>query len=278
MSLRHALILCCLLSGPVYAAESYDNCTDFIDSLPATISTQGVWCLRDHLGTAITSGNAITIATNNVTIDCNHFKIGGLAAGDGSLAIGIRADARRNATVRQCNIRGFFAGIDLQGGSGHLVEDNRLDNNLYVGIRVSGTGNRIQGNRIHDTGGATRNIHNSVSWGIHASADIIDNTISGVYSTATDTYPRGIFINAGYGFEVRGNRIRGLVVDGSGHGYGIVGVGTDSAIVDNRVSSSIPGYGIIDNGALDTVCIGNTVAGFATAFSNCIDGGRNDSL
>jgi hypothetical protein len=24
-------------------AESYDNCTGFIDSVPATITTQGVW-------------------------------------------------------------------------------------------------------------------------------------------------------------------------------------------------------------------------------------------
>lgn len=27
----------------LHAAESYDSCTGFIDSIPATISTQGVW-------------------------------------------------------------------------------------------------------------------------------------------------------------------------------------------------------------------------------------------
>ncbi|HEY0661599.1 MAG TPA: hypothetical protein VGD21_09825, partial [Lysobacter sp.] len=72
-------VLAILLAGPVapapaQAAQSYDNCTGFIDSLPATITTQGTWCLRKDLSTAMSSGNAITIATNNVTIDCNDFK------------------------------------------------------------------------------------------------------------------------------------------------------------------------------------------------------------
>ncbi len=81
------LLLGGLTLQPAHAAESYDNCTGFIDSVPATITTQGTWCLRKNLATNITTGNAITIATNNVTIDCNDFKIGGLAAGSASRAI-----------------------------------------------------------------------------------------------------------------------------------------------------------------------------------------------
>src|SRR5690606_14995164 len=65
---------------PARAADDYDACAGFIDSVPATITSQGVWCLRKDLSTAIASGSAITIATNNVTIDCNGFKLGGLAA------------------------------------------------------------------------------------------------------------------------------------------------------------------------------------------------------
>src|SRR5690606_2774500 len=55
--------------SPARAAETYNTCAGFIDSAPATISKQGVWCLRKNLSTNISSGNAITIATNNVTID-----------------------------------------------------------------------------------------------------------------------------------------------------------------------------------------------------------------
>src|SRR5690606_3370431 len=108
-------------------------------------STQGTWCLRKNLATNITSGAAIAIATNNVTIDCNDFKIGGLAAGDGSSARGIQGHGRQNATVRHCNVRGFYYGIYISGGAGHLVEDNRLDNNLYFGIYLlNGTNNLVQ--------------------------------------------------------------------------------------------------------------------------------------
>src|SRR6185369_16529682 len=70
------------------AAESYDNCTGFITSLPAVVTTQGTWCLKQDLATAITSGNAITINTGNVTIDCNDFKLGGMSAGLATQAIG----------------------------------------------------------------------------------------------------------------------------------------------------------------------------------------------
>src|SRR5688500_982965 len=130
--MHHFAVIATLLAGlwaampTARAAESYDNCTGFIDSLPATISTQGTWCLRKDVSTSMTSGIAITVAANNVTVDCNDFKIGGLAAGNDSSAFGIFTD-RQNVTVRHCSIRGFFYGIYLIG-AGNLIEDNLLDN------------------------------------------------------------------------------------------------------------------------------------------------------
>src|SRR5690349_10351056 len=115
------------LPSPAHAAQSYDNCTGFIDSVPATVSTPGTWCLRHDANTAITSGTAITIATNNVTIDCNDFKLGGLAAGAGTATNGLYANTRFNVTVRHCNVRGFKYGIYFTNGGGHLIEDNSLD-------------------------------------------------------------------------------------------------------------------------------------------------------
>src|SRR5688572_11895990 len=136
------------------AAESYDNCAGFIDSLPATISTQGVWCLRKDVSTAIAAGAAITVATNNVTLDCNDFKLGGLSAGTATATRGILATGRQNIRVRNCNIRGFHTGLDIEGG-GHLVEDNNLNGNLSVGLRVSGDGSIVRRNSVIDTGGST---------------------------------------------------------------------------------------------------------------------------
>ena len=85
-------LLAVLACKPASAAESYDNCAGFITSLPAVISSQGTWCMKQDLATAVTSGFVITVATNNVTIDCNNFKLGGLAAGAGTQASGIFAN------------------------------------------------------------------------------------------------------------------------------------------------------------------------------------------
>ena len=99
MSPRFALA--CLLAvaaaaGPTMpaarAAESYDSCRGTITSLPTTITTQGTWCLKGDLATALDSGVIITVATSNVTIDCNGFKIGNLAAGEDTQTTGIHAD------------------------------------------------------------------------------------------------------------------------------------------------------------------------------------------
>jgi len=54
-------------SSPAAAAESYDACVGFIDSVPAVITTQGIWCLRQDLDTSASSGHMIDIQANNVT-------------------------------------------------------------------------------------------------------------------------------------------------------------------------------------------------------------------
>ena len=144
-------LLVAMAFTPVRAAQGYDNCTGFIDSLPATISTLGTWCLRKDVSTGMTSGIAITVAANNVTLDCNDFKIGGLAAGTASLAYGVgHLVERSNTTIRRCSIRGFAVGVAL-GGRGHLVEDSRFDNNLLYGISCVGC--TVRRNQVYDTGG-----------------------------------------------------------------------------------------------------------------------------
>jgi parallel beta-helix repeat protein len=258
------------------AAETFHTCAGFIDSLPATISTQGVWCLRHDLSTNIASGAAVTIATNNVTIDCNDFKLGGLAAGDASQAQGIRADGRQNATVRHCNVRGFFYGIDLRGGgAGHLVEDNRLDNNLFIGIYVDGDNNLVQRNRVFETGGAP---NNGFSYGIEAAANIFDNTVAGVVATATNRNSTGIYAT-GAGTEVGRNRVRGLEYAGSGEAVGIEVTVPWVNVDGNRVWVGGDGYGIRSIGASLTICGNNTVVTFppyiATLISGCHDSGGN---
>jgi hypothetical protein len=277
------LLLAGALAAPTPArAETFNTCAGFITAVPAVITTQGVWCMNKDLATAITSGNAITINTNNVTIDCNDFKLGGLAAGDGSRAIGIYALNRQNATVRHCNVRGFFTGISLGGipfeqtGGGHLVEDNRLDNNLYIGIGVEGDNNRVRRNAVYDTGGATGE---ATGYGIFASANLVDNIVSGVFADAADGTLYGIQSIA-MGAEVRGNTVSGFDKTARQGGAinqarGIAVGGAFSRLSGNQIVGDRSDIGdpVSGNGIYATAlvyCIDNTVGGFATNIDpNC---------
>jgi hypothetical protein len=285
MSFLRALLITVIVSlaallnpTTVHAAQSYDNCTGFITSLPATITTQGTWCLNADLTTAITSGNAITVAANNVTIDCNDFKLGGLAAGAGTLTNGIYADTRDNLTIRRCNIRGFYEGTSLQNGSGHLIEDSRFDGNTYIGVNVSSTRSIIRRNLVIATGGSS-------SIGVEAygilsigSVDVLDNTVNGVTASGTNVSAVGIINSSNPDGSVSGNRVRGVVKAGTG---AAIGIGNYSAgritLRNNDVvgDSSTGSVGLYCDSA-QVRATGNVVGGFATAINTC--SGTNNEI
>jgi len=268
------LFLSGLASMPIHA-ETFHSCAVVIPSIPAVISNQGVYCLTHDVNTAVTSGNAIDIQTNNVTIDCNGYKIGGLAAGTSSQTVGINATNRQNITVRNCTLRGFVEAIRLDGGAGHLVEDNRLDNNLFVAMYIAGDNNRVRRNAVFDTGGF---VGSSQSVGLSIEANAVDNTVAGVFAVGTDPNTAGI-IMYGDGTEARGNQVSGVVTSGAGVAGGIQANGVGVTLRDNSIAaaSSTPGTGLGGHGATDTICIGNTIHKFTTAMANCQDGGGNSS-
>ena len=246
--------------SPGKAKAETINCTE-ITTLPTTISTQGVYCLKKHISTNLASGAAITVTTNNVTIDCNEFKVGNLAAGLLTQAVGIQATGRVNVTVRNCGIRGFQTGINFTNGQ-YRVETSRVDNNTQIGIRVGGDGSVVRRNEIVDTGGS------QVSgvlefYGIYAegNVDITDNIVSSVAATATGTSSRHVYgiygteMNAGL---VGGNRVLDLAPYGLlGNRHGIrIENGSNNTVRGNTV---VMGSGLL---ATDTaIRCGSSLAG-----------------
>jgi hypothetical protein len=273
------------LSLPARAAESYGNCTGFIDTVPATITSPGTWCLRRDLRTG---GTAIHIERSDVTLDCNHFTIDGDEGGAGTRASGVYSDAY-NVSIRNCTIRGFRMGIVLNSDDpytapGYLVERNTLVGNTGHGIFVRGAGSIIRGNRVLDTGGST--LTGEPGYPLHVfgitawdGVDVIDNTVDGVDSTTSleaDAY--GIrTINNGAG-SVNGNRIRGLAPYNGATAYGIYNANSRGLIIrDNNLQG--PGASIV--GAVGLRCSStpatardNVIAGFATAVQKCMSIGN----
>ncbi|QDH71415.1 right-handed parallel beta-helix repeat-containing protein [Marilutibacter alkalisoli] len=278
-SLALVLLSACAAWSSALASEDYDNCTGFIDSLPATISTQGTWCLRKDLSTGMISGSAIEIAANNVTLDCNHFKLGGLGAGTGTGAVGINAVDRKNVTVRHCSIRGFWFGMSTWGGDGHLVERNTFDSNRLYSVRVNSPQSTIRANLIVNTGGSTAGVGDAQAIRTDNGTDIIDNTISGVAPGTTDASAYGIFVAAvssNLPATVARNRIRGLTPNGTGVAHGIHIFNSNHTVVrDNDVQgNAAPGSVGVHCGSDRGTARDNNISGFATGVVNCLFAGN----
>ena len=242
-----------LLVAQTTRAET-TNCTA-ITSLPAVITTQGVYCFTGHLATAITSGNAIEIQANNVTIDLNGFKLGGLGAGDGTTARGIYANQRNNIVIRNGIVRGFFLGIYLDDISpfitsqGHLIEDILADRNTYRGLLLEGRGMTVRRNQVVDTGGSTSS---GSAIGIRVLGpgnDILNNRISTTVATSGsggDAY--GIMMLAANGSVIQNNRVSDTQADSAAKGYGIyLGSSSSNLLIQNNSVATTQGnttYGI----------------------------------
>jgi hypothetical protein len=252
-ALCSALLAAAATSAPARAETT--QCME-IASLPATLTTQGVYCLKKDLATAMTSGAAITFASNNITLDCNDRKLGGLQAGPATTAVGLLGTDRMNLTVRGCNIRGFQAGIAFTGvGGGHLVEGNRFDGNTAYGINLEGDGSRIRDNGIFDTGASPDVLYVAA---IRASGDveITGNTIRGV--TSPDAAIAIYVQYADHGL-IADNRIGGAV----GGEWGAAGINAFTSphllIRGNYIAG--PGWNGV-NCSAGGHAIGNQVVGF----------------
>ena len=208
------LVLVALVLGTASAQAETVNCTH-ITALPAVITVQGVYCFTSDLSTAMTTGNAIDIQTNNVILDLNGFKPGGLAAGNGTQTNGIFASGRQNITIKNGTIRGFLNGISIERNAGsvsqgHVVEDIRADHNTSMGISVFSGSTIVRNNQVVATGGTT------------------------VFGADVNAF--GIIVD-GTGLRVLNNDVINTVKQGVGTATGIYLVFVRGAlVVNNRIS------------------------------------------
>jgi len=268
MSIKHltlALFLAILATS--IQAETV-NCTP-ITSLPATITAQGVYCLTAKLGTNQTSGNAITINANNVTIDLNGWKVDDGAAGTGTQAYGIYS-AANNVTIKNGIVRGFYFGIRLDG-SGAVVQDMLLDGNTVAGIITTGVGALVEHNQVVNTGGSTQ-FSNAIGMEIDGSGSTAsDNMVSTLTATGSGS---DFGIAMGGGNEIVRNNIvtNNSQPSGGGTSYGIynyfVGIITSNNTISNFVSC-------VYNSAGSDIYSFNTVTNCTNDFTGGTAGASN---
>jgi hypothetical protein len=204
------------------ASRAAPPCTGYIDAVPAVVSSRGRWCLRKNLGTAMSSGAAVTIAANDVTIDCDRYGINGLSGGDASTATGIQAIGRAGVRVERCLTRGFRTGVGLSG-SRLIVVDNFVDQAKRIGIDITGDSSELRDNTINDIGG--NNVPTSAVYGMRVAGtvDVVDNRVINLRHRLNDPYAAGIGVqvNGNPGGLIRGNVLLGQPAEYGASSYGI---------------------------------------------------------
>jgi len=281
-SIKYLNLIILLLAASTALAET-TLCTP-ISTLPYSVTKEGVYCLTKHLSTNMTMGNAITILTHNVTIDLNGRKLGGQAAGKGTKANGIYAWKRKNITIRNGTIRGFYVGILLADenpftrSQGHLIEDIRADYNTKAGIMVYGKNNITRGNQVLDTGGSTVTIS---AYGIVVSGSggrLLHNDISGITASGGDANAYALALIKAHGAVVEGNRIDVITGNGTGLGRGVYySTSDDTLTVGNRITSTDTGVYYNPGGSGSTgKYMDNLTSNVTTPFTGGTAVGTND--
>jgi parallel beta-helix repeat protein len=213
----------------------------------------------------------IVIIADDVTLDCDGYKVTGIGSG-----IGIDMNGRSGVTVRNCDVSGFAAGINLSLTDESLIEDNSVHDNVGgdfpCGIVVRNSPNNIVRNNVASRNGAD---------GIHVISGVTPpdsdgntiegNTFTGNGRTNSDRF--GILVawsnnntvrdniaskNPGGGISLHyadSNSVyrnvtddNGVVEDGNGAGIGLFGSNSNT-VSDNEASgNALSGISVADGG------------------------------
>jgi hypothetical protein len=246
------LSLCLLLVGTFAVPRDAQaaSCVS-ITALPATISAAGVYCLIGNQDVNLATGNAITIAANNVQLDCVGQTINNVATAPNGNAVGIYLAGRKHVDVRNCRITGGFAtGIQAYQNNAAAntnaylrFTDNYIAGPFWYGIYAYGSAIEIERNRIYDIGG-----RGSFAMGIRIGGSNLagqsrffllrENLVAGTASPVNNAY--GIYSDNTNAAIILNNAVSGTTaVSTSFNSYGVrVASGTYNRITDNHIVGS----------------------------------------
>ena len=106
-----------------------------------------------------TDGPALIVTTDNIVLDLGGFTISG-GGGANAAVPGILLRNVKGVTVRKGTIKGFGAGIAIEGGANNVIENITVEDNIGStegdfgdGITLkNSSGNRIRGNTVRRNG------------------------------------------------------------------------------------------------------------------------------
>lgn len=247
-----------------------------ITSVPITIEAEGIYCLMKNLDYSGTTGLAIDIEADNVTVDLNGWKLEGPAVTSLPNSSGIYAFDQQNVIVRNGTVKGFSSGVAILGpdSRGSIVEGIRAYQNAITGIRVDGAGNIVRQNQVFETGGIGTDTYATGISVTGSNNQVLHNDISGMVSTGTAS-SAGLSVGLGSeGTLIEGNRISNVSGDTLNNRGIIISSADNIMVIDNRISTTHTGvYFTSSTGKYrDNVTINIT----STAYSGGFDAGNNN--
>jgi parallel beta-helix repeat protein len=290
------LVLAAWLGPPAAARAETANCTE-IAVLPTVITVPGHYCLAKDFAQAFTGTQVpVRISADDVVLDCNDHAIRDTTADYGQAAIHV-GDSRQGVTVRNCTVEGFYLGIHVTGYEPATSRGNTLENNVilrshYEGIDVSGSNNRIVGNRVDGVlGDVTGNPSGITLFSFGADSGVgnvvLGNTITNIRNTTADfSYSVGITVYAVRETVIADNIISGLYNVGSDYTIGIYGNDLRNLVIRDNTILTVPGgnsndwtaaYLITDDAAADGIlCRDNVVGHWEPSFIGCVSIGNTE--
>jgi hypothetical protein len=244
-----------------------------ISTAPFTIGTSGSYYLTGNL--SVTTGNAIVINADNVTLDLNGFTLSSTAATDIGSGVSI-TNVRTNVVVRNGSIRGlttYSAGTFTKAGfqSGIFVNTSTSQNIRVADIHVSGVGNN---GILLPTGTMPSSMAERCMVLVCSQLGLSAGAVRDcVVKTAGTNGIFGLSVSSSsgetVGTGVNDHGISGTTVE-SCLGTAVGGYGVNAETVSNSRGTSVGGRGIV---AIDaTNCRASSTTGiglFATTATGC---------
>jgi hypothetical protein len=249
------------------AAAYAQSCTA-ISTIPTTITKPGTYCLTADASVNMTTGNGISIASHDVTLDCGGHQLRNIATANTGNATAIQFSNRHNVVVKQCRvIGGWSIGIDAYQDNTKpntnyyvQIQDNYVAGPLWHGIRAFGSAIEVTNNTVYDIGGKL----NQYAIGIRVGGSnagfkmhvVNGNKVIGTNSPYSAAY--GIFSDGTVSGAFLENGIAGTSAPAGQKTYGLYIAGTYNRISDNHITG-VGGtleYGIFSTNAT-TSCFDN---------------------
>ena len=265
-TMRGLALALALVSAPSFARAA---CTEV--TAPATISAPGTYCLANDYTTSASTGPSLTIASNDVTLDCQQHTLKNTSTFNNGSASGIYLTNRNNVTIRNCRIVGGYT-IGIQVTQNNTVpnknyyiniENNYVAGPYLYGILAYGSAIELTGNRVYDIGGQLNTYAMGIRLGGYPSGFrfhiLKDNVVAGTNSPYNNAY--GIYSDNSSASILVHNAVSGFTATNTAfRGYGIRLAGTENRISDNHIlGGGATGYGIFTSADGQNACYDNYV-------------------